>query len=292
MRRINVRFYSLHIRSKEGVVNYSKFFREVAKAQGVELEVSADYTIVLDALRVLDGGVIEIVLLGGDRNAQTVFYDRVEGGAVVESSSDFRWAAKPTRVVVDLTGDNRIVGLESTRGGVTPALFERYLERIELSEFSSRSVDITPLASESFLDEIEDFERIRLASVEVTRPNLDWDDQANHLYELADESGAQSSTAEVKAPRGESLNKHRGLLGVIRQVASNSNPSIKNAKITGRKPGDVNDRTVSLSRHQEKSSVEVDQTAPLGEQNRSVLNSLLSLIESLRDRYRGGRQEK
>lgn len=285
MRRVNIRFYSLHIRSESEIVNYVEFFEAVGGAQGSEVQVSADYTTVLDKFEI-ENRIVEMVFLGGDTTAQTVYYDRSEGGAVVESSSNRRWAAKPTRVVVDLTDDNRIVALESIRGGVTPTLFERYLERVEVTGFPNRSVDVPPLAAESFIDEIDDFERIRLASVEVARPNIDWSDHANNLYELADESGAQSSTAKVKAPRGESLNKHGGLIGVIREVVTSGNSSIKNATITGRKPGDVKDRQVSLTNHHEKSSAEIDQTTSLSEQNDSLLDSLKGLAATIRSRRR------
>lgn len=203
---------------------------------------------------------------------------------VIEPNSVNRWSAKPTRLVVSLDDDERIVALESTRGGVTPLLLERYLERVRLDRFRERTADITPLASSSFLEEVEAFERIRLAAVEVSRPNYDWSDHANNLYQLADESGAQSSTTEVKAPRGESLNKNGGLVKVIRDVASAANASIQNAQITGRKPGDVNDQTVSLEKHQERASIPVDTSLPLDQQSTNMLVSFRGLIDGLRTR--------
>ncbi len=284
MKSIPVRFYSLHLRSGEDVLDYQIFFDSLRSAVGVEVAVASDYTVVLDYAENVEQGTFELVLFGGDPSGQTVFYDRAEGGAVVQESSSDRWSAKPTRVVVSIGNDDRMVALESARGGVTPLLFERYLERIKLEQFPKVRADVTPLAGESFIEEIEAFERIRVASIEVARPNYDWADHANRLYELAEESKAETSTAEVKAARGESLDKHAGLVGVIQDVVKSPNPSVRNAKVTGRKPGDVVDQTVSLLKHQERATASVDQNLPLDKQSASLLDSFRGLLSRLRGR--------
>lgn len=132
MKPVPVRFYSLHIRSGEDIVDYQALFESVRSAVGREVAVASDYTVVLDAATNPTPGVFELVFFGGDQSARTVFYDRIEGGAVVEESSSERWSAKPTRAVVSIGENDRIVALESARGGVTALLLERYLERIEL----------------------------------------------------------------------------------------------------------------------------------------------------------------
>ncbi|QAY60915.1 hypothetical protein ET475_13570 [Microbacterium protaetiae] len=285
MRQIPVRFYSLHIHSGGEAVDYQLFFHAMQQSIRSEVAVATDYTVVLDEARLTDATTIELVFFGGDQNGQTIYYDRSEGAPIVEAASPTRWSAKPTRAVISANDSGRIVALESGRGGVTPLLLERFFERVPLVGFSDRRVEITPLASKSFLTEIDAFVRIRVAAVEVARPNYDWADHANRLYELADESNAATSTAEVKAARGESLDKAAGLVAVIRDVAESPNPSIRNARVTGRKPGDTAEQTVTLSKHQERSLVALDQTMPLDAQTSGLLDAFRNLIARVRNRH-------
>lgn len=281
IKRVHVRFYSLHVRSGADLIDYRMFFEALTSSVGSEVEVAPDYTVVMQDPSFADPTSFQFVLYGGDPAGQVVFYDLSEGGPVVEAATKSRWSAKATRVLVEFDTDRRVVALESSRGGVTALLLERFLERVSLPDFPERRVEITPLASRSFLQEIDEFERIRLASIEVARPNYDWIDHANKLYQLAEESNAESSVAGVKAARGESLAKESGLVSVIRKVFSKANPSIRNAKITGRKPGDVVDKTISLDQHQERSAVTVDQKLPLDEQNDSLFSAFKRLASRL-----------
>lgn len=280
MQSVFIRYYSLHIRNQLGPIQYSDFFSKLSDFINIEVKVSKDYSIALTSIEKY-GDYFELTLLSGDPTARAIFFDSKEKQASIEDSSAPRWVAKPTRVLIYTNDDHRIVAMENRRGCVTPLMLERFLMRLNLPEYSNRSVEITPIVSKSLVQEIEAFERIRVASIEIVRPNFDWSDHADKLHELAEESHAESSTAEVKAARGESLSTKTGMVKIISQQAHTDNPNIKNARITGKKIGDSQEQTISISNHQERSTANFDSNAPLKEQSASIFRQMKMRIEML-----------
>jgi hypothetical protein len=54
-----------------------------------------------------------------------------------------------------------------------------------------------PMADQEFMKAVEGFSRVRVASVKLARPNVDWNDDFNHFTEMARQS--EAGTFEVTA---------------------------------------------------------------------------------------------
>lgn len=276
-----VRFYMFHAHDGDEPVEYGDFFYRLRSLTGIEIKLARDYAAVLQEFQQESSSEVALTFVGGDPAENSIYFDRRTRTTEEELGSESRWRGKLTRAVFEWSDDTRILALEGVRNGVTKTLLERYLKKT-LKEFYPRlSVELTPLASPSFLDEIEKFERIRIAKVEVKRPNYGFDDMENSLFETARASGAQSASASVKAERGESLSKDDGLVKVIKEVASAKNSSIENASVEGRKPGAKKDERVALDRHQERMEVQVDDSGTHASQSQSIFTQIRNRIKGL-----------
>ncbi len=91
-------------------------------------------------------------------------------------------------------------------------------------------IDLNPVTAESFNEELEQFDRIRQASVTVARPNYDWTENANTLTTYAAESDGQTAELEISAPRGGSLAKERGIVRDIKKLVQHAIGPLKKVK--------------------------------------------------------------
>lgn len=132
-----------------------------------------------------------------------------------------------------------------------------------ISEFFSsklrRDIRITfsPLIEQNFLLQLKMFSRIRVASVKLSRPNAGWDDHYTKLSKLMDDSDAGKAEINVSAARGESLNKDRGIIKIITQVANDEHPYIMDALIIGNKIEEEGETKLPLHDHVKSKIVNV-----------------------------------
>jgi hypothetical protein len=117
--------------------------------------------------------------------------------------------------------------------------------------WSNFHVELAPIASPDFLKAIDAFEKVKIASLNMVRPNLNWNKEKKHADAIAVESNGQRVEVAVYASGGDGLYKRKGMVGLIRSLTKESRSNLKNASVTGRRKGESTDTTISLQRHLE-----------------------------------------
>lgn len=280
----NIRFYSLHVHINEEPIDYTSLLGTLRDMEGVEVKLASDFVAVIDSFEQTGASTALISFFGGDPEEDRTYYDRSTRKTIVQSEGERQWQGKVSRVLFDIKEKDRIIAFESRRGGLTTTLLERFLYAALDSTPRNSSVEVTPIASQSFMDEISSFERIRKASIDIVEPNFSWGDHANRLYELAADSHAEVARTEMRADRGEALSQDSGIVEVIKEVSTTENPSIANASITGTKAGEETERTVSLTKHQEVARVRIRAAADLAEQSLTIYSAMQERIANIRRR--------
>ncbi len=127
----------------------------------------------------------------------------------------------------------------------------------KLPGYSTLSIRLNPVADSEFVVAIERFARIKEARVELAKPNPSWTDHRNALMNLADESEAGTADLGMKAkPRG-SLSKDRGLVRIIKRLATQAISPFRTVRLVGIRVGEKSDTTITLSNHQEHRRVPI-----------------------------------
>jgi hypothetical protein len=151
------------------------------------------------------------------------------------------------------------------------------------------NVELAPVAAPDFAKQIDDFDTIKLASLNIVRPNLNWNKEKRHADALADESNGQRVEIAVFAGFGDGLAKRKGIVALIKGLSREQRSNLRNATVTGRKKGEHSDTRISLERHLEQRNVRVK----LGEgghpQTASVERRLIEFLEA-RERQHKRRQ--
>jgi hypothetical protein len=123
--------------------------------------------------------------------------------------------------------------------------------------YESLVVELAPIVTGSFLDEINKFGRIQLANLSVIKPNIDWDDHYSNITAVAEDSGGNRISVEIAAERNDSLEKNKGIISFIKQLVSAQAPVIKNAKVVGTMQGASHSTFVSLNKHIQSRRIDV-----------------------------------
>lgn len=126
--------------------------------------------------------------------------------------------------------------------------------------WESLQLHFQPIAGSNFHDALGEFERVRIASLKLARPNYDWNEHYNGLSELAADSDAQTIDVSAYAERGGSLSKRRGLLRLLRDLLNNTTNAVVQAKVTGNRTGEPGETTISLENFIEHHRVQVAMT--------------------------------
>lgn len=275
-----IRAYVLHGRVGPTLLDYADFFDWVGRLSRNQTRVQVNRELVLaieKATNTADGGW-HFRFVSGNPSEIPLVYIEATGETVEEPRPDGRWAATPNRVAVK--PDRRLLAIELRRAGVGSINLERYFRGLaKQSGYSNRlSLDMNPLPSPSFSEELDQFERIREASIIVRRPNNDWDDADDLLSGLADDSAAHRAAITVNANRGESLARDRGIMRLIRQHVSRPLSNVDDVKVKGTQAGMQKERTVSLDRHQLQATAELTVGMGLSEEDATIFASAEELL--------------
>ncbi|WP_442544990.1 hypothetical protein ACSBOX_04480 [Arthrobacter sp. KN11-1C] len=243
---------------RDDVVDYDQFFSWVAEMpdRRSRIQVRSDLVFVISEVK-RQGEKYAFSIVSGDPEEIPLYFNE-ESGQVEEGVRErSTWPARQTQVVVD--PESRLVAIEMRRAGVGSSNLERYFRLLAMERGFSRNLifDLTMQPSTSFEEELDRYERIREATVVISRPNFDWEDAEDAVTGLADVSGGHTASVTVNAARGESLSRTDGLLAVIRAHVRRSFTSITNARVIGQKRGDNQETSLSLARHQLKRLIEV-----------------------------------
>lgn len=138
-----------------------------------------------------------------------------------------------------------------------------------------------PVIRENFVTEINAFERIREASIRVTRPNASWTDHYTDLSKLAEDSGGDKVAVDVRAGRNDSLKKNVGIVKVIKDVVRDREPYLDDAAVKGTRQHEEFETTVHAKKHVQhtRSVVQTDDAGvPVISDIRTKLRNFLATI--------------
>lgn len=275
--------YSIHGRGSSGeVIDYVALMEVLAEASSIlrRATINQEEVVLLrDVQR--NGQVWELRFLSGSNQESLTLFDIENDQERDDPRSAGEIVVRPTFLY--LNPETRFVVLERHRQGLSPSEIARALGIIgtAIGFDDDLVVDLNPVTAESFLEELEQFDRIRQASVTVARPNYDWTENANALTAYAEESDGQTAELEISASRGGSLAKDRGIVQDIRELVRHAIGPLKKVKIVGRHTDETRERTLSLASHQERQFVPIDRNATVEHQHAQVVQGAEEFLNRL-----------
>ncbi|HUK29505.1 MAG TPA: hypothetical protein VLV89_00220, partial [Candidatus Acidoferrum sp.] len=168
---------------------------------------------------------------------------------LTETTRPGRFPARKTYAMIDAA--KRLLIIETKKGGVSAfslsALIEEFLRKSK--DFSDLDLSFNPIADTEFISRINEFERIRSATISIARPNFDWTDRHTELTNVAKESEAKALDVTARALRGKSLSKEKGIIDFIKSSATSAKSMFRKIRIIGSMDGDPGLITLDLSKH-------------------------------------------
>jgi hypothetical protein len=205
--------------------------------------------VAIPTLQVFKSGLVRLQAYEGAPDVQPLIYDADEGSERIARVRDSEVVATKTHAFFDMS--TREVVIEYNHRGAKAQDIAAVLGAAarRIPAWQGVYVDLVPQIDRAFIDELDRFDRIRLASVRLARPNVDWSDFRNKFNEFAADSNAQSGQVEMNAGRGESLSKDDGVVSALREIAQADVGVVKNAVIRGTRPGESAETSLTLHDH-------------------------------------------
>ena len=261
---------------------YSDLFQKLASLQREDrIYRYSDEVVVGFPIVVKDGdGYFIQAVEGGDDSALVL---NVETGDTRENIlGRAEMLSHATHFVV--SPKKRRAAIEFSQRGAKSQMLALAIEeilRFHYPNLANIGFSFAPVIRKNFITEINAFERIREASIRVMRPNASWTDHYTGLSELAEESGGDKVAVEIKAGRNAALKKNAGIVRVIKDVVSDSEPYLDDAVVTGTRHDETAETSVHAKKHVQhtKAIVEADDAGvPIIDDIRSKLSRFLATI--------------
>lgn len=255
----NLEVFALHMRAGEEQVDYEAFFRALVRIPSEQRSYEISDKLVALPQVALSKHVVSFIAYEGEPGVNPIIFNTNRG---TERFADLRAAemvAVKTHGLIDL--ETREAIIEYNQKGAKASDIQQALERAAetLERFALATVELNPVADRTFIEAIEGFDRIKLATLKIARPNIDWTDSRDSLTEVAKDSNARTIAVTVSAGRN-NLDREKGLIGFIKLAASQALTMLKAASVTGSRTGEVGDTTISLAKHIEHTKVRVRMT--------------------------------
>jgi hypothetical protein len=201
-----------------------------------------------------------LVAYEGDEGVNPLIFNTANATERVQRLRSGEVVAHKTHAMIDLASRQAIV--EYNHRGAKAHDLATVLEEQARDALQDQSfvTELNPVADESFAEALGRFGRIRVASIRVARPNVDWTDHYNHLTEVARDSNARTMELSLTANRASSLSTAGGVVRFIRDLAHDTLSMFKGARITGTREGESAETTISLANHIEHQKVSVRMT--------------------------------
>jgi hypothetical protein len=266
--------YSVHAHVNDTPADYLKLLDALVGLQEYHSE-SGDYHRYVGQAS-LSNSQLFLVVYTGHSEKSTLFFDLTAKVELTESIGPGRFQARKTHAMVD--AGKRLLVIETKKGGLNPfslaILIEEFLRK--KSEFKNLELSFIPIADKEFSARIDEFSRIRSATITIARPNVDWTDRHNQLTEVAKESDAKALDVTARAKRGKGLSKEHGIIEFIKSSATSAKSMFKKIKIIGSigdGPGLI---TLDLSKHVRHLDVAMETNSETNLPSESDVRSKLS----------------
>lgn len=276
--------YSLHAhRGATAIPDYRKFFELIAKLTVRQRAVTTTDSLTAVRTVVLDGDYVKLIAYEGPPGIAPLIFDLANDEERIAELATREVMATRTHAIVNLT--NRDVVVEYNHRGAKARDIANLIAHAATVKLGSQvTVELAPVASPDFAKAIDKFETIKIASLNVVRPNLNWNREKRHADAIAEESNGQRVEIAVFAGSSDGLNKRKGMVGLIRGLTGERRSNLKNASVTGRRKGERSDTTISLERHLEHRNVRVRLGAGGHPETASVDDVMLDFLHS-RERH-------
>lgn len=216
----------------------------------------------------------------GDPDASALIFNQQTGTTRETNLSREEILSQATHLVV--SPEKRRASIEYSRRGIKAFALGPAIEGILSANYADLRqfrLEYSPITTGTFVSEISKFDRIRVASLRIMKPNASWTDHYTDLSELLDESNGDKVELDVRASRGESLRKQTGIVKVIKDVARDGQPYLDAAAITGTRSDETSETTVRANQHitHTRASVDADDAGvPLATAMRTALSDFLA----------------
>ena len=251
--------WSLHAHQGDqsrAAVAYEQLLAAIGAASPEQRVLSgADKLVALSRLEIT-GSRIWITAYEGTRGLNPLIFNTLSSEERVQQLAQGEVVATKTHALLNLSSRSAII--EYNHQGAKASDIAAVLESTgRVLGWQGLKVELNPVVSESFIGEVERFDRIREATARMVRPNLGWGDWEDELTEAAEDSDAQAVNVEFTAPRGGSLSRTSGVVPFIRRLATTPLSPLKRASFTGRRQGEDEETTVSTTNHVEHQRINV-----------------------------------
>lgn len=247
-RKLEVFSLHAHITNHE-TPDYSEVFAFIASIQARERIAEVGRSVLAVSDQSWDGRHYEFTIVEGDLDVVPLVFDtETAAERLLELSADEVVVTK-TYGLVDTERREAIV-MYNHRGAKAKdiaVLLQTFMRRREGWGYSELS--LVPIADQAFVDALDEFERIRLASATFARPNLDWTDTSERLLEGAEESNAQKVAVELTAHRADGLSPNRGFVAALKQLLRQRRATVVDAHVRGTREAEEAETAIYLRHH-------------------------------------------
>jgi hypothetical protein len=256
-RKLEVFAIHAHLPSVQQV-DYRHLFATLAGVPRASRIVRLGGKVVAVPILNMNGSTASLTAYEGEEG-NPIFFDFERAVERIERLRQGEMLTTKTHGIIDIPRREAIIEF-NFRGAKAADIAATFAEVGRDTGLEDLSIEFTPVIDEEFMESINRFQRIRMASVKVARPNFDWGDQETYFEEVAGDSNAQSVELSMYAERQSSLAQHHGLVEYIRRIARAALPSLKSATITGIRADEDQETTISLKNHIEHQRVPVRMT--------------------------------
>ena len=267
--------YKLHARTEPGAVDYRAFFQFLRSLSAEDRARELGGKLIAVPTFSLRESKVWLIAYEGTIGLNPLIFDATQARERIQRLRSGEIVAHKTHVLIDLSSRDAVI--EYNHAGAKAGDIAWLIQEIASPNptYSSLIVDLNPVVDEQFLEAIDRFGRIRLASLRVSRPNIDWTDHYSNAH-----------TAEVilTASRGGTLSKTQGLVRFIKELVTESIAILKSAKLTGVRSGETAETTISLANHIEHQKVNVRVTSDGHVDDEDIKSKMESFLRSRRNR--------
>ncbi len=211
--------------------------------------------VAIQTITVEDGQVYLIALEGP--HGQPIIFDTADSSEQIGALRPSQVVATRTHALIDLRSREAIIEYNHRGAKAHDIATALGVTGRRIREWRGLWVELSPKVDHTFVESIDQFDRIRAAGVRIGRPNYDWTDWDDEITDAASDSDAQTAEVEFVAARGESLSKTLGIIPFIKKRAQEGVAAMKNAYVTGRRPDDATETKVTLNDHKEHHRINV-----------------------------------
>jgi hypothetical protein len=240
------------------VIDYRALFKHLATISPADRARQVNNRLYALPLISIRNNLVRLIAYEGPIGESPLIYNRLSALERIEQLGRGEVVARKTHALLNLM--NRELIVEYNFRGAKATDITWLCETLATAHADWEYLDLsaTPKIEPSFLEALNRFRVIKLASVKVARPNQNWNaDLKNMLGQMASDSDARLADVTLYASRRGTLSLAAGLVAYIKRMVSGSAPSIAGASISGIREGENSDSTISLKKHLQAQIVRV-----------------------------------